>query len=160
MGFATGVVERGGLPRSEVDRRQLKNPLRSVQQRIESPRAGDLIGLEFRDEQLELCGSMLPRFASTWADVGCKCPWIARITYADREWFRLRQSQGGKQNEAAPSSMAVRRSRIINPPLLRLNSFRPGSNPDFRFGYSELDTLVRLRATSQQPGHRRSQDVF
>jgi len=65
VGFATGVLQRRRLPRREADRCQLKSPLRSIQQRIESPRTGDVIGLEFRYEELKLGGSVMPRFAST-----------------------------------------------------------------------------------------------
>jgi len=94
--FAACVLQCGRLPRIEADCRQLKSPSRGVQQGIEPPRASDVIGLEFRDEELELGSSVLPRFASTGAssiDRGTKCPWIAGITHANRKWFRLCQGR-------------------------------------------------------------------
>src|SRR5690348_7438290 len=86
VGFATGVLQRCRLPRREADRCQLKSPLRSIQLRIESPRTGDMIGLEFRNEELVLGSSVLPRSANTGTNSCGKGPWIAGITYADREW--------------------------------------------------------------------------
>src|SRR5207248_2460431 len=79
---------------------ELKSPSRSVQQRIESPSASDVIGLEFRDEKLELCGSMLTRLANTRPSRRRKCPWITGITHAYRKWWGLRKARNAKRNEA------------------------------------------------------------
>ena len=90
VGFATCVLQRCCLPRTQVDCHQLKCSSRSVQLRIESPCTGDVIGFEFRNEELKLGSSVMPRFSSTRAssiDRGTECPWIAGISHADREWL-------------------------------------------------------------------------
>jgi hypothetical protein len=63
----------------------LKNPLGSVQQGVESPRAGDLIGLKLPNEEFEFGGTVMSRFANTRANIGSEGSWVTGITYADRK---------------------------------------------------------------------------
>jgi len=84
--FATRVLQCGRLPRSKIQCHQLKGSLRSVQQGIESPRAGDLVGLELRNKELEFGGTVLPSLASTGANIVIEGLVVTGITYADRKW--------------------------------------------------------------------------
>jgi hypothetical protein len=59
--------------------------LRGVQQGVESPRTGDLIGLELRNEEFEFGGTVLPSFASTRANGAIKGLVVTGITYTDRK---------------------------------------------------------------------------
>src|SRR5262249_54050111 len=52
VGFAACVLQQGRLSRREVNCRQLKRPSGGIQQGIEAPRAGDVIGLQLRNEEV------------------------------------------------------------------------------------------------------------
>ncbi|MFY9559559.1 MAG: hypothetical protein WAQ52_04930 [Terriglobales bacterium] len=57
----------------------------SVQQGVESPRTGDLIGLEFRNEEFEFGGTVMSGFASTRANIEIKALVVAGIADTDRK---------------------------------------------------------------------------
>jgi hypothetical protein len=57
----------------------------SVQQGVESPRTGDFVGLELRNEKLEFGATVLSRLASTRTNIVIKGFVVAGITYTDRK---------------------------------------------------------------------------
>src|SRR5215472_6510689 len=130
MSFATRILQRSRLPCRKIHVRQLKGSLRSIQQRIKSPRTGDLIALKLSDEDVEFCGAVVPGLAGTWPNVRSKCSWIAGVTHTDRKG-RLRQGQSRQQKKTYEQRSYYpslsHRDLLFSP--LDPNRFRPTSPP-------------------------------
>ncbi len=101
VSFAALVLQYRPLPGSQVERFQSEGSSRSLQERIEPPRSGDVIFLEFLDKQVELYSSMRARNARARTNGRGKGSRVTGIPYGDSRWLRLRAAGQSERQEAS-----------------------------------------------------------